>query len=480
MVTQRNNLFRKQALERSSSPERLDQIMQVVSPMSWLPLAALGTLVAAGLAWSVLGRIPITVEGRGVLVYPSKVVPLQFPAVEGKLKNVNVRVGDFVKQGQVIATIDQDDLHKQLLQQQAKLAELEAQDLNANSLQGQRSDLELKAIAQQRSGLQQRLSESQSLSPIIRDKDLGAIAQQRTNLQERWQEAKALAPTLRDRLERRKALKAEGAISADQVLEAQQTYLDSIAKIANIESQLKQLDINQVQAEKSYRENLSQITDIQTQLKQLDAKEKTLSEQNFQNTINRTNQIQDLKRGIAELQRKLTGSSEIKSDRTGRILELTITSGQLLPPGSRIGAIEAQESSAKLLGVTFLPVSEGKKVQKGMKLQITPTTVKRERFGGIVGTITNVSPFPVTKEAAASLVGNPDLVGSLVSSEPQIQVLAELQPDASTFSGYQWSSSTGPQMKMSPGTTTSVRITVEEQAPITFVLPILKSWSGIY
>lgn len=480
MVTNKNNLFRKQALERSSSPERLDQIMQVVSPMSWLPLLALGSLVAAGLVWSILGRIPITVEGRGVLVYPSKVVPLQFPSIEGKLKVVNVHVGDFVKKGQVLATIDQDELHKQLQQQQAKLAELSSQDLNATSLQGQRSQLEVKALAQQRLGLQQRLTEAQSLTPIIRDKDVGAIAEQRQNLQQRLLEAQSLAPALQDRLNKRKALKAEGAISSDQVLEAQQTYLDSIAKIANFATQLKQLDVSQVQAEKSYRENLSQITDLKTQLKELDTKETTLNEQNFQASINRTNQIQDLKRGIAELQRKLRGNSEIKSDRTGRILELTVTSGQIITAGSRIGAIETQEPSAKLLAVTFIPVSEGKKVQKGMKLQITPSTVKREQFGGIAGKITNVSPFPVTKEAAASLVGNPEIVGSLIGSEPQIQVLAELQPNKSTYSGYQWSSSSGPQLKMSPGTTTSVRVTVEEQAPITFVLPILKSWSGIY
>ena len=67
-----------------------------------------------------------------------------------------------------------------------------------------------------------------------------------------------------------------------------------------------------------------------------------------------------------------------------------------------------------------------------------------------------------------------------MSQGPQLAVFAELQPDTSTFSGFRWSSSKGPQMKMSPGTTTSVRVTVEEQAPITFVLPILKSWSGIY
>ena len=478
MVTQKNNLFRRQALQRSSSPERLDQIMQVVSPMKWLPLAALGTLVAAGVTWSILGRIPITVEGKGVLVYPSKVVGFEFP-ISGKLQAFNIHVGDFVKKGQILGTIDQGEFQKQLLQQRAKLGELEGQNQNASNLQDQRSQLEIVAIAQQRLGLEQRLQQALSLTPIIRDKNIGAIDQQRQNLKQRLQESKALVPTLKDRLERRQMLKAQGAISDDTVLEAKQTYVDSIQKIADLKGQLKQLDISQVQAEKSFRDNLSQIGDIKTQLKELDSKAKSLAEQNFQSSITRQNQIQDLKRNIAQLERQLKNTSQIKSDYTGRILELTATPGQNLGQGTRIGTIDAQEPGAKLVEVAFLPVSEGKKIQKGMKLQITPSTVERESFGGIVGNVTNVSPFPVTKESAAKLVGNPEIVGSLVSTEPQIQVLAELKPDTSTFSGYKWSSSKGPQMQMSPGTTTSVRITVKEQAPITFVLPILKSWSGV-
>jgi HlyD family secretion protein len=156
-----------------------------------------------------------------------------------------------------------------------------------------------------------------------------------------------------------------------------------------------------------------------------------------------------------------------------------VAPGQVLSEGTRLGSIAAEAPSAKLVGVAFLPVSEGKKIQKGMKMHITPTTVQRERYGGIIGTVTNVSAFPITKDGALSLVGNPDLVQSLMSQGPQIQVFAELQPDKSTFSGYQWSSSKGPQVKISPGTTTAVRVTVEERAPITFVLPILRSWSGI-
>src|SRR5579883_2104023 len=357
MVNQPKNLFRKQALERSSSPERLDQIMQVVSPMKWLPLAALGTLVAAGVTWSIVGRIPITVEGRGVLVYPSKVVGFEFPTA-GKLQALNVHVGDFVKKGQVLGTIDQSELQKQLQQQRSKLSELESQNQNATSLQGQRSQLDLNAIAQQRVALEQRLLQTQSLTPIIRNKDIGALAQQRQNLEQRLQEATALAPTLKDRLERRRALKAQGAISDDTVLEAEQTYADSIQKIADIKQQIKQLDISQVQAEKSYRENLSQIDDIKTQLKQLDSKEKTLSEQNFQASVTRQNQIADLKRSIAQLEYQLKQTSVIKSDYTGRILEITATPGQILGQGTRIGTIDAQSPSAKLVEVAFLPVSQ--------------------------------------------------------------------------------------------------------------------------
>ncbi|MEM9089551.1 MAG: hypothetical protein AAGC93_12490 [Cyanobacteria bacterium P01_F01_bin.53] len=65
----KNNIFRKEALERLSSPEQLDQLMQIVTPRSWLPLATLGGLLVCGLVWSFVGRIPVTTSGRGVMVY---------------------------------------------------------------------------------------------------------------------------------------------------------------------------------------------------------------------------------------------------------------------------------------------------------------------------------------------------------------------------------------------------------------------------
>jgi hypothetical protein len=67
----KTSIFRKESLERLSSPEQLDQLMQVVSAKSWIPLATLGSLVLLTLIWSVVGRIPITAIGQGILVHPS-------------------------------------------------------------------------------------------------------------------------------------------------------------------------------------------------------------------------------------------------------------------------------------------------------------------------------------------------------------------------------------------------------------------------
>jgi hypothetical protein len=63
-----NKLFRKAALERLSSPERLDQSIQVMRSRGWLALAALGLFLLAVVAWALFGNIPMFVEAQGILV----------------------------------------------------------------------------------------------------------------------------------------------------------------------------------------------------------------------------------------------------------------------------------------------------------------------------------------------------------------------------------------------------------------------------
>ena len=143
-------------------------------------------------------------------------VDFQSPS-PGQLQTINVRVGDFVKKGQVLATINQGELQKQLQLARGKLAQLQSQDRNASSLLGQRQDKDRIAIAQQRQSLLQSLQTVQSLTPILRDKGLVSIGRDRTSLQQRLQTTRELLPTFKKRWDNRLRLLKEGAVSDDTV-----------------------------------------------------------------------------------------------------------------------------------------------------------------------------------------------------------------------------------------------------------------------
>ena len=543
----KRTIFRKESLDRLSSPERLDELVQVITPKDWLPLVALGGLVVCGLMWSILGRIPLTVGGQGVLLRSRQVIEIQSP-ISGQLQELKLNVGDCVKKDngdeiddpeEILAVIEPLELKQRQQLASIKLEELQKQDRDAIAIALQRNQLEKAELQQQRESFQQRLKDTQALTPllknqssvsiqqqrenlskrlentqtltpILRNKKSSAIKQQRISLQQRLRDAQAKAPILKERLTRRQELLKAGALSADQVLEAQQqyteslqniseietqlkqlevdeaqseqTYLDNLNKISEIQAQLKQLDLNQTEAEQNYVENLNKLSEIKNQLKELDTKAKTLEQQFLETTNVRRNQILDVEQEIKKLDQQIKVNSTIKSQYTGCILELTVTSGQVVNPGTRIGSIQVQELNQPLLAVSYFPVKDGKQIKTGMPIQITPSTVKQERFGGIVGNVISVSPFPVTKQGAASTIGNSELVESLMSQtkESQIEVWAELKPNSSTSSGYEWSSSKGPpDLKISAGTTTTVQVTVEQRRPIEFVLPFLRELSGM-
>ncbi|NEO32639.1 MAG: NHLP bacteriocin system secretion protein [Symploca sp. SIO3C6] len=480
-VNEKKNIFRENSLERLSSPERLDQLLQVVSRRDWLPLGSLGALIVVAIIWSIFGRIPVNFTSKGVLIRPHRVVNVDSP-ISAQLKELKVKIGDCIKKNEVLATIDPSDLKQKLNLERAKLLELQLQEREANSLQVQRTNLERKTIQQQRDSLQKRLLDSQALTPVLRNKGIVAIQQQRTSLQQQLRDAKNLTSILEQRVQKRRFLLREGALSEDMVLQAEQEYRQRLQSISVLEAQLKQLDVTESETERRYLENLSGISQLEAQLQELETKDKRLEQENLQASSNRKNQIEEVKRNIAQFEKQYDDNRQIKSPHAGCILELTASSGSVLNQGTRLGSIQVGDTSSQMVGVAYFPVGVGKKIKPGMKLQITPDMVHRERFGGIVGTVTSVSTFPVTKQGATSLVGNAEVVeGLMPQGKAMIEVRGQLQLDSSTPSGYEWSSSQGPSnLKISTGTTATTRVTVEEQAPITFVLPILREWSGLF
>ena len=204
-------MFRQESLEKLSSPERLDQLMQVVNSKSWISLAALGLLGVTAMVWSIFVRIPVTVEGAGVMINPSKVLPIQTKS-SGQLIDLKVKNGDLVEKGEVIATVDTSDIEKQLVRSEAKLAQLQSQNVKTSSIQTQRQEREFLAIEEQRQSLEQKLEIIEDLTPTLKEKGLSSIQSQRQNLQKRQQKLTDQVPTFEKRLATRETLFKKGAI----------------------------------------------------------------------------------------------------------------------------------------------------------------------------------------------------------------------------------------------------------------------------
>jgi HlyD family secretion protein len=149
-------LFRKAALEKLSSPERLDVMMQVTSPFGWLALIALGLTIFALIVWSIVGTIPLKVQGQGILMRGKEVLAVTSGA-DGRITEIVVEAGDNVRVGQVVAKLAQPDLMLRIQHTRQELRELQGQSANQSSnqaviinrLQRQKIDLQERLVKQQ-------------------------------------------------------------------------------------------------------------------------------------------------------------------------------------------------------------------------------------------------------------------------------------------------------------------------------------------
>jgi HlyD family secretion protein len=533
-------LFREEALERLSSPERLDQLMNVVDARAWLPLAGLGSLAAVAVIWSVVGRLPLTVSGQGVLLYPRSVIQLQAPS-DGTVVKLNIKSGDNIKKGSLIGIISQPALKQQLEQEQKKLKELLTQSQDSNfllktRLTSERANLakqqgnlkasleresimpklrqkNLKLLTQNRSAIEKRLMNDQKLLPSFRQRSFDSIAQKREGLNDRIKQINKLLPQLEKQLAARQKLYEDKIVSADVMLSAQREYFDSLSQLSDLEAQQKQLEVEQVNTERQYLDSQNQTNDLNVKLQEIQVQQvdierqyqqslntldeinnklqdvnsqlAKLAQEELEAQINRKNTIKDVQRKIEQLEQEIKLKSQIISDYDGKIIELSVVPGQIVSSGTRLGAVNAKGTDAKLMSVMYFADKDGKQIKPGMEVQVTPSLVKRERFGGILGKVETVTSFPVTVQDMSTIIGNQNLAETLADSlasaggRSPIQIFAELNP-GDTKSGYQWSSSKGPDIQLSSGTTVQVRVKVGEIAPIAYVIPLLKSLTGIY
>lgn len=413
----KKEIFRSVALERLSSPEQLDQLMQVTTPRGWMLLVGVGALLATALGWGVLGSVPERIAGQGILIRSGGVLEVEASG-DGRVTDVAVRVGDVVSEGQVVARIQRQDLVLRIQQKRAEVAELGRR--HAQQIQFGDRDVELQAAyrAQRREQLQAAIDAGTST--------LGA---------------------LNERIASEATLVQQGLITRQALLATTQ-----------------QRD----QAEERVRQSRSELV-------QLDAEAGQVLNRNRQAAQESQTRLTGAERELAQMESELRTTSEVTSPYTGRVLELIVEQGSMITRGQPILTVDLTGKAIKgLEAIVYIPSVHGKKIRPGMMVQIAPSTVKKEEFGYLLGTVTYVSDFPVTPQGMQRVLKNEQLVSSLSGDDAPYEIHADLLPDPDNVSTYRWTSSEGPPIRIQSGTVASAGVVVERRRPILMVIPQLR------
>jgi len=421
------SIFRNAALERLSTPEQLDRLVRVSRPVGWMALLAFFAACVLALIWSALVALPIRVAAQGMLVAPEGVVEVM-TASRGRVAALLVQPGERVKVGQVVARLDQPEIAQELELARLEQAEFEEKHSALARLTGRDSRARGDADTGRRSANRQ------------------AIAFKKQHIA--W---------LEEKVQQERDMESQGFISRQRAIASQIELNTARTELAALENEPSQLE---AQAHSSAMERQRSLVEAET----------------------RRNAAQ---RKVAELQARLARQVAITSPYAGEVAELKVNRGELVEAGESLFSVQRGDgAAATLMAVVYVAPEEGKRLVPGMAVQVSPSTVKREEYGFILGRVSRVASVPATSEGMMRVLKNRVLADKLAGTGAPFEVWIELERDPGAVSGLRWSSFNplllknralaGPAQAISSNTLCQVQVTVREQRLITFLVPGLE------
>lgn len=405
--------FRQSEHKQLASPEQLDQLLVVTSRGVWLTLYTITAVIICILLWSVYGSISIKVIGRGIVMNQRGLFSLQARA-SGTIQEIAVSSGDVVEEGQLVGVIYDPQEELQLRAVEDRVEKLEA---NLQQLREQISTEEL-AVHE---ALESDLRAKQFLMKQLQNR----------------------IPGIEEALATKQRLFEEGLITSSAVDEVKGKLYSTLADLETVKAAIAEIKSRLV---KGYR-----------------TEELRVKEQALQQLVG--------DRDILELRREY---HKVYSPSRGRVLEILVNQGQLVNVGMPIVWLEypmAEDEPHILYG--FVPVEMGKRIPVGARVQIELSTVNVQEHGALIGIVKEVSQFAVSTSHIEKTIPNPGMVKYLTGGQPAVvQIIVEPERDPSTYSGYRWTSGSGPQIKLSTGTVCTLKAIIERIRPLYYVFPV--------
>jgi biotin carboxyl carrier protein len=236
-------------------------------------------------------------------------------------------------------------------------------------------------------------------------------------------------------------------------------YIEQVAKLQNTVHE------GQVVARIIPPRLYNQLLTLRTKLKQLQSAK----------VVADNAQINSLQAELQKVENEVSNQADtIISPVTGDIIEIDAENGDFVNGDQLLLRVERISEQQALHAILYFSPLVGKQITPGMLVQISPAAISPEEYGYLLGKINYVSKYPVTSWDLIRTLQSQALIKLLSEGSAPIEVHAEILTSTKTVSGYQWSSSKGPALKIGPGTLCDANVIISMRHPINLVLPSAK------
>jgi HlyD family secretion protein len=415
----RPRIFRSEALERLSSPEQLDTLLQIASPRYWLGLAAMLLLLTTATVWGYVGTVTTTVDGQAVIVRSGGVQNVVSQRA-GMVVSLEANVGTRVERDRVVARVTQPLLLERLRVTRQAVAEALRERDRRLSVLGRSATLEVEALERQQSNTEREIEELATQEKLVK----GQVAAE-------------------------ERLLAEGLVTNLSVFQAQEKLIAIRIRSSALQAQLKE--------QRARLFSLTSRAETETQADRV--------------------RLSQLRGELSELERERELAENITSPFTGVVTELKASEGMMVESGQAVLSVQSEVEDLELIG--YVSAARAKETKVGMEVQVSPSVVKREEFGFIRGTVTHVSEYPATRASVMRNFANESLVDAFVMSGPVTEVWVRLRRDPRVASALLWSGLRRPDVTITSGTMCGIRIETRHQRPIDLVFPSVRAKLGV-
>lgn len=401
-------------------PEHLNEAIQLTSRSTWILLIALALCVAGVVVWGLLGRLVFHANGQGVILLEHSVVADVVARASGTVAQIHVKPGDTVARGDLLVTVKLDEITERLKQAltaaQAQRGEYEKYDKTSSADVARRRQ----NLDQEVASLNASLVEAKKNRAMLQTLYENYVSEVKRGLATRNQEQAAF-----DRLT---SVGDSIRQMTDQIQKSQTAQIEFEDQVSRA---LAEVRMKVIAAEASYR----------------------------------------------DLQVQFEVGSAIRSPVDGTVSEITTQPNTTVAAGMKLVVMESNTSEKRMVVHAYLPIDQGKRVVIGMPALISPTSVDEQIYGSIKGQVRKASMLPVSRESLLAVLGDETLVNTMMAAGAPMSIEIALDADPDAKDGLRWTSAASPPTAITPGTTAAARIVVDRVAPLSLVLPIVKTWT---